>query len=34
MKYVSKFKLYDNEIFLKDKEARENLVDINNSSEN
>ena len=34
MKYVSKFKLYDNEIFIKDKEARENLVNINNSVEN
>ena len=34
MKYVSKFKLYDNEIFIKDKEARQNLVDINNSVEN
>ena len=33
MKYVSKFKLYDNEIFIKDKEARQNLVEVNNSVE-
>ena len=31
MKYVSKFKLFSNEIFIKDKEARENLDVVNNN---
>ena len=31
MKYVSKFKLFSNEIFIKDKEARTNLDNVNNN---